>query len=113
MTGEKIFRNDPGDRWAPRTYKSSGRTYTPVPPEARKIGVNKPDDPRAVRFHGRWFLPLELIDDEQRVMPETRPDDQAYDHMTGVRGLCRCDVCRRPEAERYRRRWRREQGLRA
>jgi hypothetical protein len=110
---EKIFRDDPGDRWAPRIYKSSGRTYTPVAPEDRKIGVNKPDDPRAVRFYGRWLLPLPLIDDEQRVMPETKPDDLAYEHMS-IRGrLCSCEVCRRPEAERYRRRWRREQGLRA
>ena len=90
-----------------RVYKGGAR-YKPKAPEERLIGVNKPDDPRALRFHGRWFLPLPLVDD--RVMPETRPDEDAYWHMYES-ALCMCDVCRRPAAERWRRRWRRHQGL--
>ena len=87
-----------------------GERYKPVPPEKRKYGVNKPDDPRAVRFHGRWFLPLPLLPDRRRRMPETRPDSDAYDHMS-TNLLCRCDPCTRPSAERWRRKWRREHGL--
>jgi len=85
--------------------------YTPVPPEKRKRQVRKPEDPRAVRFHGQWLLPLELLEDHRRgPLPQTRPDTDAYDHMN-VNVLCRCDVCLRPEAERWRRKWRRDHGL--
>lgn len=77
-----------------RVY-TNGRRYRPKPPEERVYGVRKPDDPRAVRFHGKWFLPLELLDDEQRVMPETRPDEQTLEHKP----WCRCQVCRRPQAK--------------
>jgi hypothetical protein len=103
-------KNFPAGRYEPRTY-ANGITYTPVAPEDRKIGINKPDDPDAVRFHGRWFLPLQLLKDGQRVMPVTRADTDAYDHMERSL-LCRCQVCSRPEAERWRRKWRREQGMR-
>lgn len=89
-----------------RVYADYHR-YTPLKPEERKYGVNKPDDPRAVRFHGVWLLPLDLAPDTQRVMPETRPDEEAYDHC--FRTLtCRCHVCLRPEAERWRAKWKRE-----
>lgn len=77
----------------------SGHRYKPKAPEERAYAINKPDDPRAVRFHGKWFLPLEVIPDEQRVWPETRPDTDAYEHSL----LCQCDVCCRPEAARWRR----------
>jgi hypothetical protein len=87
------------------------KAYTPVPLEDRKIGVNRPDHPEAVRFHTRWFLPLDVLPAVERVMPETRPDEDAYDHMSKLTG-CRCDVCRRPQARRYQARWRRHQGLR-
>lgn len=109
MSEKKISREIPGGSGELRTYKA-GKSYRRLAPEERKIGVNKPDDPRAVRFHGKWFLPLELLPDNRRRMPPTRPDTDAYDHMS-TRLLCHCDVCIRPAAERWRRRWRREQGL--
>lgn len=89
-----------------RVYANYHR-YKPLPPEQRKYGVNKPDDPRAERFHGRWFLPLQLLDDGSREMPETKPDDIAYEHAKHTL-LCFCDVCRRPDAERWRSKWRRD-----
>lgn len=85
--------------------------YKPVPLEDRKIGVNKPDDPRAQRFYGRWFLPLPLVPDEARIVPETRPDTDAYDHAL-ITVNCRCRVCMRPQAQRWRNKLRKEQGLR-
>lgn len=93
-----------------RVY-AGGSRYRPKPESERLIGVNRPDDPRAVRFHGRWFLPLELLADVDRVYPETAPDEEAYEHMS-QRLTCRCTVCLRPAAERWRRRWRRDHGLR-
>jgi hypothetical protein len=42
-------------------------------------------------------------------MPETRPDDLAYDHMEKRFG-CRCEVCRRPQAPRWQAKWRRDQS---
>lgn len=92
-----------------RVYASYHR-YKPIPLEERKYGINKPDDPRAVRFHGQWFLPLDVLDDAERDMPETRPDSDAYDHMT-TNLLCNCRVCVRPAAEQWRRKWRRDHGL--
>lgn len=82
-----------------RVY-TNGVRYTPVPPADRVNGVNKPDDPRAVRFHGKWFVPLDLLPDDRRQMPLTRPDDAALAH----RALCACEVCKRPEAQILRRR---------
>lgn len=56
-----------------RVYDSYNR-YRPVPLEERKIGVNKPDDPRAKRFHGQWFLPLDVLPDDARPsIPATSP----------------------------------------
>lgn len=93
-----------------RVYYSYHR-YTPLRPEERKYGINKPEDPRAVRFHGKWFVPLEMLpDDERGPVPATRPDSDAYDHMNRT-ALCNCDVCRRPAAEKERRRWRKHHGL--
>lgn len=76
-----------------RVYSNYTR-YKPLDPAQRVNGVNRPDDPRAVRFHTRWFLPLDLLPDTSRQMPETRPDDQTLEH----RASCRCSVCTRPQA---------------
>ena len=76
-----------------RVY-SAGQRYKPKAAADRVYGVNKPDDPRAVRFHALWFLPLELVDDQARVMPETIPDDETLLHPA----WCRCRVCTRPQA---------------
>jgi hypothetical protein len=94
-----------------RVYKGGAR-YKPKPAEDRLIGVNKPDHPDAVRFHTRWFLPLDVLEDERREMPETRPDSLAYDHMNKRGMACTCEVCSRPEAGRWQRKWRRDHGLR-
>lgn len=82
----------------------TGQRYKPRSPEERKYGIKKPDDPRAVRFHGKWFLPLEVLPDDARTLPETRPDSDAYEHSL----LCQCRVCMRPEAERWRRKKRKD-----
>lgn len=87
-----------------RLYRS-GKRYKPLAPSERKIGSNKPNHPDAVRFYGKWFIPLELLADHEREMPETRPDDQTLLH----RAVCTCKVCMRPQAiEHWRRRRRRE-----
>ena len=91
-----------------RVYADYHR-YKPKADHERVYARRKPDDPRAVRWHGEWLLPLETLEDGQRAMPETRPDSDAYDHMPRP---CKCDVCRRPAAERWRRRWRKDHGLR-
>jgi hypothetical protein len=88
-----------------RVYADYHR-YTPVAEADRKYAVRKPDDPRAVRFHGGWFLPLEVVSDGARTMPETRPDEETLEH----RARCRCDVCRRPQATVL---WRRRAGATA
>lgn len=51
---------------------------------------------------------LELLPDDQRVMPETVPDEAILTHRT----LCKCPVCTRPGMEMAFRRKRRSQGLR-
>lgn len=107
MTYHAVRQLDDGTR----VYSNHTR-YTPVPVEQRKYKVRKPDHPGAVRWHGDWLLPLELMTDEDRRMPQTRPDTDAYDHMTKPR-KCRCDVCRRPEAQRWKDKWRAEHGLRS
>ena len=87
-----------------RVYADHHR-YRPVAEGDRRRAVREPGDPRAVRFHGEWFLPLDLIPDERRCMPATRPDSEAVDHKGG----CRCEVCQRPAAQRL---WRKARGLR-
>ena len=52
-----------------RVY-SNGVRYKPVADEVRKYRRRRPDDPDAVRFRGDWFLPLELLPDEERSDPE-------------------------------------------
>lgn len=49
--------------------------YKPVPLEERKYKKHKPDDERAVRFHNTWYLPMELLPDEERVFPDTLGQD--------------------------------------
>lgn len=94
-----------------RVYSNYQR-YKPMADEDRVNKRRKPDHPDAVRHGARWFLPLPLLADEDREpMPLTRPDTDAYDHMS-TNLWCRCDVCKRPEAERWRRKWRRDRGLR-
>ena len=90
-----------------RVYTSYVR-YKPKATEDRVYKKRKPDDPRAMRWRGNWLLPLDLLGEDQRQMPTTRPDTVAYDHMAKPR-RCRCDVCRRPEAKRWKLLWRREQ----
>ena len=94
-----------------RVYSNYTR-YKPKTLAERKYGVRKPDDPRAVMFNKEWFLPLDLVPDELRPMPVTRPDTDAYDHMPKPR-KCKCDVCRRPEALRWKVKWLGERGLRS
>lgn len=93
-----------------RVY-SQGQKYKPKPQAERKYKVRKPDDPRAVRWCGTWLLPIDVLNDEQRSMPETREDRETYEHMSRS-VLCDCDVCRRPTADRWRRKWRKDNGLR-
>ena len=76
-----------------RVYSNYTR-YKPLAAAERVNTVRRPDDPRAVRFHANWFLPMDLLPDSRRQMPETRPDDQTLEH----RASCRCKVCRRPQA---------------
>ena len=90
-----------------RVY-SNGVRRKPVPEHLRKYGHRKPDVEGAVLWSSRWWLPLVLIEDDKRVMPVTRPDTDAYDHMVKPR-KCKCDVCKRPEAKRWKNQWRREQ----
>ena len=61
-----------------RRKYSNGATYKPLAPEERTYGVRKPVDPRAVRFHTRWYLPLDLLDEAERVMPATREEPATH-----------------------------------
>ncbi len=73
-------------------YPGNGRKrYKPVPLKDRKYAKRKPDDPRAIQWNGDWYLPLELLADDVRRMPETRPDEDSVWHAL----LCECDVCKR------------------
>lgn len=89
-----------------RVY-SNGTKYRPKAAGERINAVRKPDVEGAQRMGGVWFLPLELAPMGERVLPATRPDTDAYDHMEKPR-RCKCDVCRRPEAKRWKNQWRRE-----
>ena len=90
-----------------RVY-SNGVRYRPMADEDRVKKRRKPDVPGALLFQGNWYLPLELLPLEVRCWPLTRPDTDAYEHAAKPR-RCRCDVCRRPEARRWRNQWGREQ----
>ena len=92
-----------------RVYSNYTR-YVPVADEVRVYARRKPTVPGAVRVGAVWFLPLELAPEEDRVMPETRPDTDAYDHMLKGR-KCVCAPCQRPQARAWQDKWRRERGL--
>jgi hypothetical protein len=94
-----------------RVY-SNGTRYTPVPDEERRYARRKPADSRAVRWGANWYLPLALAPEAARQMPQTRPDEDAYDHMPKPRP-CRCDVCKRPAAAIWKDKWRRDRHLRS
>lgn len=42
---------------------------------------------------------MTLLTDEARTMPSTRPDEVAKEHSY----LCRCEVCKRPAAKKWKR----------
>jgi hypothetical protein len=92
-----------------RIYSNYAR-YTPMPDEQRTNTIRKPADPGALRFHAQWFLPLDLLPDDLRLMPQTRPDTDAYDHMAKPR-KCMCVPCQRPEAVAWQEKWRKDHGL--
>lgn len=91
-----------------RVYSNYTR-YKPKTPEERVNRILKPDVEGAVFWSGKWRLPLDLLPDELRQFPETVPDEVAYDHAARSRH-CRCPICRRPTALKWRRRWFREHG---
>jgi hypothetical protein len=93
-----------------RVYKNYVR-YKPVPLEKRKYKVRKPPVEGAVMYQREWWLPLVLLPDAQRVVPATRPDTDAYEHMTKAK-KCKCTVCKRPESELWKDKWRRGVSLR-
>jgi len=85
-----------------RVY-SNGTRYKPKAPEDRTYGVRKPSVEGAERWGGFWFLPLDLLPLEARSWPETRSDEEAFEHAFKPR-KCKCHVCKRPEARKWRRR---------
>ena len=75
-----------------RVYKN-GHRYKPLSPEERTYRSLKPadaDERGAIRFHGTWWYPLDVLPDDERVLPFTRPDSEGYLHDFG----CRCLVCK-------------------
>lgn len=90
-----------------RVYSNYSR-YKPKSPDKRRYKRRKPNDPRAFFWHGYWYLPRSFLNDDVRVMPDTRPDDEAYGHMAKPKP-CKCDVCKRPESQRWKDKWTRDQ----
>lgn len=75
-----------------RVY-AKGHRYRPLSDEERVYARRKPADAEsrgAVRFAGNWYYPLEVLPDEQRAMPWSRPDEEAAGHHFG----CQCYMCR-------------------
>jgi len=96
-----------------RVY-SNGTRYKPKAPEARLYARRKPPDEAVEgfsRFGGLWLPPLPLLPQEARSLPETRPDTDAYQHMTKPKP-CKCNVCKRPESQRWKDLWTRGLPLR-
>jgi hypothetical protein len=91
-----------------RVY-ASGMKYKPVPAAERRNAVRRPEDPRAVRWYNEWIILVEVLPDEDRVWPETVPDSEAYEHWL-VRRWCRCEICTRPSAKKWKERADRERG---
>ena len=98
MTHHKITVQADGTR-----RYSNGTKYKPMKAEDRTHQVRKPDVEGALRFHGDWFLPLPLLPDGDRAeIPETRNDEQAYEHTL----YCGCVICARPSVDAVKwRRW--------
>lgn len=92
-----------------RVY-SNGTKYKPKSDAERTYARRKLEDPRAYFWHGEWYLLQEMVSDDERAMPETRPDIDAYDHAE-KKPRCKCVVCKRPEALRWRQKRLRELAL--
>jgi hypothetical protein len=85
-----------------RVY-ANGVRYRPVSDDKRRNKKRRPEDPRAVRWYNQWVILPELVADDDRSMPETVPDSEAYNHWLEKRG-CRCFICKRPESRRWKER---------
>jgi hypothetical protein len=75
-----------------RVY-AKGWRYRPLEDSERVYARRKPvdaDERGAVRFAGNWYYPLEVLPEEARVLPWTRPDEEAATHPLG----CMCLMCR-------------------
>lgn len=75
-----------------RVY-AKGWRYKPLEPSERKYRKLKPDDAEqagALPFHGLWYYPLDVLPEETRTFPWTRPDEEAIAHQLG----CLCHMCR-------------------
>lgn len=70
-----------------------GHRYKPLADHERVYRRLKPADAEergAIRFAGNWYYPLELLPEDARVAPWTRPDEEAIGHKLG----CLCFMCR-------------------
>lgn len=86
-----------------------GKRYKPLADHERKYGRRKPADAEergAVRFAGDWYYPLDVLDDQARRLPWTRPDEEGATHPVG----CLCRMCQ--HVPRVRRLKRKRLGLR-
>jgi len=84
-----------------RVY-SNGTKYKPMAAADRKRNINKPDVEGAVLFGSRWVVPIVVLDDDKREpVPETRSDEEGYDHTL----YCGCVICKRPAVDAVK--WRR------
>lgn len=91
-----------------RVY-SNGTRYKPKAPEEWVKGQpRKPAVEGAVWWAGSWVLPRSFLPGDQRLWPETRADEDAYLHAAKPR-RCKCRVCKRPQARKWRAKWRRDQ----
>lgn len=75
-----------------RVY-AKGHRYKPLQGSERKYRKLKPADAEARKaepFHGLWYYPLEVLPEEARTFPWTRPDEEAIAHPLG----CLCHMCR-------------------
>lgn len=75
-----------------RVY-AKGWRYKPLSDDERVYARRKPVDAAergAVRFAGNWYYPLDVLPDEERALPWTRPDEEAASHSFG----CMCFMCR-------------------
>jgi len=80
-----------------------GKRYKPLSDAERKYRRRKPADAEergAVRFAGKWYYPLPVLADAQRVLPWTRPDEEGATHPLG----CLCKMCKHvPRVRRLKR----------